>query len=328
MTNINNHSARAEFAARMFKPLENAMRQVEAGVDSVLSKRKLAEIVALYQTEQVEKQKDIAEKDALTGTYRRQALEDWAFSELAQEAPAQTTIIFFDIDDFKKINDNFGHSVGDEALQNFSFSLREWTARNFGDKAKIGRWGGEEFVVVIPGESPDSVLGKFPTKNMKENGEKIFNVDFESSDVVRSGNRQSFRLSASIGLSCFKGAPSYSFMKQEFERVVKEADSAMYYKKKNGKNGAAVYTEEMSIFMGQVKAREEENKRIIEKAKIDAQEFLRKFPLSQGSDQFNGEISEKILKEVSEALTKLKVSEGNEAARNLYLDCFMLQLAA
>ena len=117
-------------------------------------------------------------------------------------------------------------------------------------------------------------------------------------------------------------------MKQEFERVVKEADSAMYYKKKNGKNGTAVYTEEMSIFMGQVKAREEENKRIIEKAKIDAQEFLRKFPLSQGSDQFNGEISEKILKEVSEALTKLEVSEGNEAARNLYLDCFMLQLAA
>lgn len=328
MKNSEMHSARAKFAAKISAPLEGAIQKVEAGVASALSERKLAEIVALYQIEQAKKHKDIAEKDALTGVYRRQALENWVFSELATEAPAQTTIIFFDIDNFKRINDHFGHSAGDEALQNFSFSLQEWTAKNFGNKAKVGRWGGEEFVAVIPNESPDGVLGKFSAKKKGKNEEKIFNVNFESSNVVRNGSRQSFRLSASIGLSCLKGTPNNAVMKQEFERVVKEADSAMYYKKKNGKDGAAVYTKEMSVFMEQAKAREEENKRIIERAKIDAKEFSRRYPLSQGPRQFNGEVLARISEKISAAFAELNISRKHEeAAKNLYLDSFMIQLA-
>lgn len=90
-----------------------------------------------------------AKKDALTGVLGRAAIEEELrrYTRLAQKNGTPLSIIVTDIDHFKRVNDQFGHGAGDDVLRSFAKRLR----RNVGGSGGIvGRWGGEEFVVLLP----------------------------------------------------------------------------------------------------------------------------------------------------------------------------------
>lgn len=87
-----------------------------------------------------------AEHDGLTGLLNRQAL-DARLGRCAQRAGDQGALLFLDLDHFKAVNDRLGHQAGDQALTEFAEVLR----REAGDGAKVGRWGGDEFMVILPG---------------------------------------------------------------------------------------------------------------------------------------------------------------------------------
>ena len=91
---------------------------------------------------------DSTHKDALTGFYRREELVPYLEESLSASQTNQnsTSVIIIDLDHFKKFNDRYGHQFGDEVLKHLSNLLR-YTIQ---DKGAIFRYGGDEFVVVLP----------------------------------------------------------------------------------------------------------------------------------------------------------------------------------
>jgi diguanylate cyclase (GGDEF)-like protein len=94
--------------------------------------------------------------DGLTGVANRRACEEALHTEVARAARLQTpfALVLADLDDFKSVNDLHGHAVGDEVLRAFAAILRE-TVR---ESDVAGRWGGEEFMVLLPGADGDGAV--------------------------------------------------------------------------------------------------------------------------------------------------------------------------
>lgn len=91
---------------------------------------------------------ELSRTDALTGVANRRALDERLANEVlrSERSGRPFTVILADIDHFKRINDSFGHNVGDEVLRELSNRLRA-TVRGLD---MVGRWGGEEFLIVLP----------------------------------------------------------------------------------------------------------------------------------------------------------------------------------
>lgn len=94
---------------------------------------------------------ELVEKDSLTGVLSRAGLIGRLNEQLRDRPSEQLTVVFLDLDDFKLINDLYGHPIGDAALTDFARHLEKAFPRN----SLIGRTGGDEFCVVIVGKSPD-----------------------------------------------------------------------------------------------------------------------------------------------------------------------------
>ena len=97
-----------------------------------------------------------ARLDALTGVAGRAALEGELQRALdaARRTNSPLSVILADIDHFKQVNDVHGHGAGDDVLRAFAKRLR----RNVGSSGTVGRWGGEEFMAVLPGVARDDAL--------------------------------------------------------------------------------------------------------------------------------------------------------------------------
>lgn len=114
----------------------------------------LAEILAGHVNEAIQRVhlearlREQAIRDPLTGLHNRRFLDEALGKELARAARYghPLAIVMVDIDDFKKINDTYGHLVGDRALQRVAKALRE----NLRQADGIFRWGGEEFLLILP----------------------------------------------------------------------------------------------------------------------------------------------------------------------------------
>ena len=120
------------------------------------------------------------------------------------------SIILLDIDDFKKVNDKYGHLSGDEVLVSISNILTEFTR----EVDVVGRWGGEEFIIICPKTNKDEALVL---------AEKLRNK-ISSYDFKYLGN-----ITASFGIS------SYS-QNNSLKELLLKADDAMYLSKSKGKN--------------------------------------------------------------------------------------------
>jgi polar amino acid transport system substrate-binding protein len=91
---------------------------------------------------------ELSEKDGLTKIYNRRKIDEILEEEIkvAKRYNEDLSLIFFDIDHFKKINDTYGHKVGDEVL----IELTQLIKKNIRESDFFGRWGGEEFMIVFP----------------------------------------------------------------------------------------------------------------------------------------------------------------------------------
>jgi two-component system cell cycle response regulator len=156
-------------------------------------------------------------RDTLTGLYNRAYLLD-QIGVLAQRSAVQgigVAVLMLDIDHFKQINDRYGHLAGDDVLRQVATVLREST-RN---EDLVARFGGEEFVVVLPVSVPDLAA---------ERAERIRSNLAERS-VIAEGTE--IRVTASIGLAFAAPGRSRNEM-----ALIMAADEALYQAKADGRN--------------------------------------------------------------------------------------------
>ena len=171
--------------------------------------------IKLFET--LKKYEDLASKDALTSVFNHGRIETEISNaiEVFKTKGTHITLMMLDIDYFKRVNDKFGHSVGDVVLKQFASFVVDFLASY---DIKIGRWGGEEFVCVCYG------LEFEKTKQVAEQlRQKISEAEFE-----QIGN-----LTCSIGLTEVKPGDN---AKGVFDRV----DRAMYEAKTNGRNRVTI----------------------------------------------------------------------------------------
>lgn len=163
--------------------------------------------------------------DLLTGAYNRKSGEE-ILSELFlnyQHGGDAPLIMMLDLDNFKNVNDTYGHDMGDEVLQRASQAILS----NIRAEDKLFRWGGEEFVLLFGYTSTDhdTILGN---KILQ----KINHLQFTSGS-------KTFSISVSIGSSRFHGGDT------NWRQVLKRADMALYHSKGSGKNCHTNYDTEM-----------------------------------------------------------------------------------
>ena len=158
----------------------------------------------------------MAEEDALTGVQSRRAIE-MQLRALASEARAGGSglgVLFVDIDHFKSINDRFGHGIGDACLAAVAQRLQA----ELRDGDHLGRWGGEEFVALLPGANLD---------NAHHTSERI--VRAVSADPVRIASGE-VSITVSIGIAVLDP------MHDDMHSLLHRADAALYRAKANGRN--------------------------------------------------------------------------------------------
>ncbi len=160
-----------------------------------------------------------AVRDAVTGLPNRQAYDDRVEQEFSRwkRFGEPLALLVWDIDDFKKINDTFGHQSGDKALRVMAEKLKD-TLR---ETDFIARYGGEEFVVLLVGTDLDGA--KEAAEKMRARIEK----------VGLKANGEMIRMTISGGISMFQQG---DVPPDVFER----ADQALYKAKRNGKNQCIV----------------------------------------------------------------------------------------
>ncbi|MFK7733612.1 MAG: diguanylate cyclase [Pseudomonadales bacterium] len=166
----------------------------------------------------VEELEEENRRDALTGAYNRQYFDevlDGMINEASQtEKPL--SLMFIDADHFKQINDVHGHHVGDEVLKWIASTLQNAVR----DTDVVARYGGEEFVAILPtlGEEHAATLGDRIVQGMSEATIKIDELELS--------------VTVSIGIAA---ACSSSKLRTSRELIV-DADQAMYFSKKTGRN--------------------------------------------------------------------------------------------
>ncbi len=155
--------------------------------------------------------------DQMTGIFNRQMLEDKLSSliETAKCTEIDFSVVMIDLDHFKAVNDNYGHILGDEVLKQFSLLVKE----NLRKEDIFGRWGGEEFLIIIPGSSKETAL-KFIERIRK----LVAQHDFESVG----------KITFSAGISEF--VPDCTD-----DKLIGNADFALYISKNMGRNQVQVY---------------------------------------------------------------------------------------
>jgi len=154
----------------------------------------------------------LAERDALTGLYNRRALLDLAERAVGQQA--LLAVLMIDLDHFKTINDRYGHAAGDAALRQFAERLSQSCRR--GDL--VGRYGGEEFCVVLPGA----------TASVAQRVAERLRAAMAAEPV--SFGQQQIAVTISVGLACQR--PELDGL----EPLLAAADSALYQAKRRGRN--------------------------------------------------------------------------------------------
>ena len=166
-------------------------------------KKKLAEQAAQSRT------------DPLTRLPNRQAYNeklDIAYAQFKQNN-MPLTVAVVDIDHFKSINDRFGHAAGDKTLQVVSKYLKQ----QIGDNEFIARWGGEEFVMLLPNT---------PMKHIEA---KLNEIRIALSQMPFKFKQQKVQITASFGATSFR-------KNEDKEAVFERADEYLYKAKRNGRN--------------------------------------------------------------------------------------------
>ncbi len=168
-----------------------------------------------------ERLQEQAIRDPLTGLYNRRFLAETLDREIPKAARDLNTIAIaiMDVDHFKVFNDRYGHKCGDLVLQSLASTLVEHSRRS----DVVCRYGGEEFVVLMPGATLEVA------RERAESWRRLF-----ESHTVRY-NELELSATFSVGVACF---PAHA---QDAESLLQAADAAMYQSKVNGRNQLTVF---------------------------------------------------------------------------------------
>lgn len=170
-------------------------------------------LFARYSTDLLTRLNRLVETDPLTGLLNRRAFETKVQLMRAASAPLPTGLIICDIDQFKRVNDTYGHDVGDTVLKTVALLLQNGA----GEGSICARLGGEEFCILLP-ESNGEMTRLAATR---------LRVEIETQRIVSSGIR--LDLTASFGYC--ELAPA-----DDFRAAMARVDAAVYQAKDDGRN--------------------------------------------------------------------------------------------
>jgi two-component system cell cycle response regulator len=170
-----------------------------------------------YLRDRLEESVELAVTDALTGLHNRRYMETHlaALAEQARATGRPLSLVLVDIDNFKSINDTYGHEAGDSVLRQFAARFR----RNTRSIDLACRIGGEEFVIVMP----DSGL-----EAARQIGERL--RECIAAEPFRSDGETSLTVTASVGVA------TLDLPQGSLEALFKRADQALYVAKRGGRN--------------------------------------------------------------------------------------------
>jgi two-component system chemotaxis response regulator CheY len=202
------------------KPFEWHELRLRAGIGKRILELQERLIDARHQLEV------LAMHDALTNLLNRRAIHSHAESELnhAYRQAYPLSLILLDIDHFKSVNDHFGHGVGDLALQFVANTLMQ----NKRPYDWAGRWGGEEFLLVLPRTTAHDAS--------RVVAERI-RLSITSQQLALPEGTP-LALTVSLGVSGATGQPAQLLT---INQLLQQADEALYYSKQTGRNRVSVY---------------------------------------------------------------------------------------
>ncbi|HIU05711.1 MAG TPA: diguanylate cyclase [Candidatus Coprousia avicola] len=222
------------FATKPLAAAETDLFSVCVGFVVAIAVAQLALGLRLQDFDARERYRELSERDALTGLLNRGALaaaaarligsdaEQASGGRSGAHASAPVSLIMVDIDAFKQVNDNYGHDAGDDLLRTMGDILQA----SFRATDAVGRFGGDEFMVIAPGLTDPAVARA-----------KLARVQ------AAFGERGSHQVGAPVSCSC--GVAVAPAGAASFERLFRAADEALYEVKRAGKGNVAVreYTE-------------------------------------------------------------------------------------
>jgi diguanylate cyclase (GGDEF)-like protein len=169
-----------------------------------------------------EELQELSNRDPLTHSYNRRYFSDVSqkMLNLASRANHSLSVIILDIDNFKTINDNYGHSVGDNVIITLARSLEEYVRTS----DVISRFGGEEFVILLYNVSLNN--GKKIAEKIRKNVENL-KIETKQGDV---------EFTLSLGVAQYDKEQDYN----NLEHTITRADKALYLAKSGGKNQVIV----------------------------------------------------------------------------------------
>lgn len=215
---------------------ENRIRSYQLGAIDLIAKPIDKEIfIALVQNRLAHK-REIEQSviiDELTGVYNRKYMNTRIeqFFQQFQRDHITFSVALLDLDHFKKVNDTFGHIVGDDVLREFANLANSLKREN----DIICRYGGEEFVIVLPNTTAKNtklVLDRFQTALQQ----KTFAAD-----------NVEFKVTFSAGVT------EVSPHNLHIEKLLDEADKALYYAKQSGRNKTALYEHSLQVVKNTIK---------------------------------------------------------------------------
>jgi diguanylate cyclase (GGDEF)-like protein len=177
-----------------------------------------ATLMALVVARLIQQLRWQARHDGLTGLLNRRAMQEIIDQELSRSRRVGDTfaVVMLDVDHFKSLNDVHGHAAGDHALKHIA-ALLQTSVR---DVDRVGRFGGEEFIVLLPGQALAQAGTVAETLRQR----------LATQPLQREGVQTPLTLSASFGVAEWKGP------KEDPSRLVMRADQALYRAKRAGRN--------------------------------------------------------------------------------------------
>jgi diguanylate cyclase (GGDEF)-like protein len=163
---------------------------------------------------------DALDRDSLTGLLKHSRIKEQVDAELNRAARAgeSLSVVMLDLDNFKHINDTYGHPAGDKVIKAIAHLLRQRLRKT----DAVGRYGGEEFVAVLPRCSKEEA------QILMEDVRQRFN------DITFTADQRNFNVTLSAGITSFR--PSV----ERAEQLLQEADAALYRAKMEGRNRVCV----------------------------------------------------------------------------------------
>ncbi|MCK5057029.1 MAG: diguanylate cyclase, partial [Candidatus Aminicenantes bacterium] len=219
-----------------YASIESAVEAMKAGASDFITKPfKFAHILFIIERVMETKQlremavkseyyKQLSNLDGMTSLYNYRFFKEMLKHEVDRHTRynRSLTLLMIDIDDFKKINDSYGHLVGDQVLKQIADLLK----KSIRSHDLVARYGGEEFAVILPETMEEEAI---------KVGERIVTTIREYQfNLIEGSPAES--LSVTVGLASFpKDA-------EEVEQLVENSDQALYKGKNGGKNQVFIYS--------------------------------------------------------------------------------------